>query len=530
MNQRSTEPALNLHIVDLWTGRHAMALRTAKRLTIDEFAENLGTAVRTVAKWNKEPNIVPGTEYQRVLDTALAQATPEEQLRFQRLSADEKAVAADGPAAPEPEVQKLRTRYEPVIQQCFDWIDDAARWPTGTAHRLTEQMLSTDGEPARPAVSTSELVGALASYYKATPAGFTTFEASYSAGKLRTGMLTKPEWVNLALPLGVGKDVLKLDPAQDFPRVRLNSSQAKAAVHRIARAVRAGTNIVNAPLYSLTDIDLSRDGMSGTVKVTDFLSYALTMDLLENELVASLTDPSQGALSLPLRDQYMPTPESVTDIGGRLCAGGVAALFAAKRPRSKSGRESDYAILIQERSAAVINAVGRLAVIPKGCHQPLSDFSDDAQISSTLEREIEEELFSRQDIDSTYSGNHLADPLHLSRLSRPLKWLMTNTDSSVWASECTGFGINLLNGNFEVACLIAVHDESWWEEFGGEIESNWESNKLLCYSTADRDAVTGLLGSSTWGNEDLFSLTLGLLRLGQMDGASVSLPDLRILV
>lgn len=42
-------------VVDVWTGERASALQRALRLTNESFAERLGTAVRTVAKWNASP-------------------------------------------------------------------------------------------------------------------------------------------------------------------------------------------------------------------------------------------------------------------------------------------------------------------------------------------------------------------------------------------------------------------------------------------------------------------------------------------
>ena len=69
-------------VVDVWTGAHAQALRTALRMTNEGFAERLGTAVRTVAKWNATPQMVPVPELQRVLDTALSQAPIEVKQRF----------------------------------------------------------------------------------------------------------------------------------------------------------------------------------------------------------------------------------------------------------------------------------------------------------------------------------------------------------------------------------------------------------------------------------------------------------------
>ena len=63
-----------MEVVDLWTGRHASALRAALRMTNEMFAGTLGTAVRTVAKWNAQPDLVPVPELQRALDTELSRA------------------------------------------------------------------------------------------------------------------------------------------------------------------------------------------------------------------------------------------------------------------------------------------------------------------------------------------------------------------------------------------------------------------------------------------------------------------------
>ncbi|MEU5878120.1 hypothetical protein [Spirillospora sp. NPDC047279] len=72
----------HIAIVDLWTGRHAAALCTALRLTNEGFAEHLGTAVRTVAKWKARPDTVLTMELQQALDTSLAHACRDAQIRF----------------------------------------------------------------------------------------------------------------------------------------------------------------------------------------------------------------------------------------------------------------------------------------------------------------------------------------------------------------------------------------------------------------------------------------------------------------
>src|SRR5690606_16747959 len=130
--------------------------------------------------------------------------------------------------------------------------------------------------------------------------------------------------------------------------------------------------------------------------VTEFLDYALTLDLLENELLDAIagghaTEPG----ALPLRDKYLPDLSSVTRLSGRLCVGGIVALTAIARPGG------DYAVLLQERSSAVVNAPNQTTVIPKGFHQPITDTTADAPFRVSLLRELEEELFGRTDLDGT---------------------------------------------------------------------------------------------------------------------------------
>jgi DNA-binding transcriptional regulator YiaG len=58
-------------VIDQWTGRHARALQAAMRLTNEAFADHLGVAARTVAKWRERPDMVPSPQLQEALDTAL---------------------------------------------------------------------------------------------------------------------------------------------------------------------------------------------------------------------------------------------------------------------------------------------------------------------------------------------------------------------------------------------------------------------------------------------------------------------------
>ncbi len=276
----------------------------------------------------------------------------------------------------------------------------------------------------------------------------------------------------------------------------------------------------------MTDIDIARGKIGGTFGLSRFTYYALTLDLLEGELDDALTAgiaPVPGAL--PLRDRYLPDVASVLDVGGRLCAGGALALCAFARPATFHRDRADYVLLVQERSGNVINAARRLAVIPKGFHQPMTDYRSDAKITATLLREMEEELFGRQEIDSTVNRQSAADPMHLSRLSEPMRWLLLDNPAAL-RIECTGFGLNLVSGNYEFACLVVVESDDFWSRYGGQVEANWESSALRQYSSLDTESLAELVTEDTWSNEGLFALTQGLPRLKQIGGDRVRVPDI----
>jgi hypothetical protein len=180
-------------------------------------------------------------------------------------------------------------------------------------------------------------------------------------------------------------------------------------------------------------------------------------------------------------------------------------------------------LLVQERSGSVINAARQLAVIPKGFHQPVADYRNDAKIAATLLREMEEELFGRADIDGTLGEQHAADPMHPARLSSPMRWLLFEEPGSL-RMECTGFGLNLVSGNFEFACLAVIDSDEFWTRFGGHIEANWETSALRQYSSLDADALAALATEDGWSSEGLFAFAQGMRRLSQVGGDRVDIP------
>ena len=518
-----------MQVVDTWTGRHANALRRALRLTNEGLAEELGTAVRTVAKWNADPELVPVPEMQRALDTMLNQSSEDARTRFALL------LGADLPPASAPAVDVAAAelvRDGSDAARALAWVDQAAGWEPGTAAALlpsralrTDRLRVQQLAEARAGVGRHQVADVLAGYY-GTHDGHAPYVGRCAGHRLSTSVLTRPSWLDLRLPLGAGREHLRY-AGQSAEPVRIDRAGALAAVDRIAVGLQANLRMVNAPIYRLTDFDVSAEGIAGSVGLAGFFDYALTLDLLESELGDALAaglpaEPGQ----LPLRDRYLPDLAAVLDVGARMCAGGPPALTAIARPTSRTRSRPDFLLLVQERSGRVLNAARRLAVIPKSFHGPLVDYTEDAQVYRSVEREMEEELLGREDVDSVLGDSRQADPMHRSRLSAPMGWLTDHLDDDSWRMESTGFGFNLLTGNYEFASLIVIHDDTWWDVYGGHIEANWESSGLRRYSTLDRDSITALVLDPAWSNEGLFALLQGLRRLAEIGGDRTDVPDI----
>jgi len=69
-----------------WTAREACALQAALRMSNVAFAGRLGIGLSTVKDWHERPSLRPRPETQRILDTALAQASAAERERFAALT------------------------------------------------------------------------------------------------------------------------------------------------------------------------------------------------------------------------------------------------------------------------------------------------------------------------------------------------------------------------------------------------------------------------------------------------------------
>lgn len=294
----------------------------------------------------------------------------------------------------------------------------------------------------RSRIGQSHIAQALGGYYHGQVGGHGRYSVRCQDAEIMTSVLTHPDWLDLDCPLTAGHDRLTLAGGSDGSDAFLDTQASDAAAQRLAETLAAGTRFTEMPLYRLVSIDIAKGRIGGWLALTRFASYALTLDLLEGELTGALAENVMSRPgSLPLRDRYLPDLASVLDVAGRLCAGGALALCAFARPPGLYRGQADYLLLVQERSGSVINAARRLAVIPKGFHQPMTDFRNDARIAPTLLREMEEELFGREDIDNTVAEQHAVDPMHPARPSEPMRWLLAENPGARYYEGYLHFGV-----------------------------------------------------------------------------------------
>jgi hypothetical protein len=449
--------------------------------------------------------------------------------------------------------QPVATEVPPNIRSgnFIEWIAEHSRLSVGEAHdRLTARIGGTRNLPesvrhqrayARGRLTRNQLVAALEHYYAASPhEGCGLYKARVGGHPLVTSVLTRPKWLQTRVPLGTPAEHFQFIPptAAPIPTPLLEGELLDAAIDRLAQGELSTTVLVNNPIYQLLRLAIEPGRLQAAVTLIDFATYALTMDLLEAELVDTLADDTGHPaatttrvrrLRLPLRDAHLPSVTHALNFEHRVCAGGPVALLAAARPHGRAGRRpADYALLVQERSPRVLNVVGRLAVIPKAFHGPTVEPWAEADLSTSVYRELEEELLGRDELGNVFDqGLRKIDPFHTDLLSEPLRWLLDHKDPSVYRLECVGFGVNLLTGNYEFACLIVINDEEWWVRFGGQIEANWEIRQVRLYSSRDAAGLQDLLLDPRWSNEGLFAFIEGLRRLLELDTASrVTVPEI----
>ncbi|MGC8628186.1 MAG: transcriptional regulator [Acidimicrobiales bacterium] len=374
------------------------------------------------------------------------------------------------------------------------------------------------------ALARGTVAEALQHYYGAPGAPWYRATVKASKGEvlaLNLSVRSGPAWTGLSVPLDQGHEQTRLDRSVDDALVvKIPPEAFVLGVDRLA-AVEAGESVlVDNPLFRLLQADVDEHHIDLTFGLTTFKAYALGVDLLAAELLGSLARSSGGPPGeLLLREHYLPTVDSALAFGDRTCAGGPVCLLAI-------AREEDYLIVVQERSGKVLNAAGRLAVVPKAFHQPLTE-EDETRISATVNRELEEELLGRLELDQiSPEARRRLLPGHASALSEPMRSLFEQPGT--YQLFCTAFGINLLSGNYEVACLALIEDPAWGASYSQALQANWEVGGTRCYSSLDTDGLFGVISDPRWSDEGLFAFIEGLRLLAKHAPDKVKLPSIEV--
>jgi len=346
---------------------------------------------------------------------------------------------------------------------------------------------------------------------------------------IATTIYTKDQFVGLASRLGCKPEdshgelvnSVSTPPLEDESAEHIKAYAPKI----IERLERMGVKIWDAPLYRILE-----DEIAGKIYFrfaeTRFLAYRYTAGLLEDELTDALIE-KQGDVSrvldekgrvLKIRQDLLPDIGSFTDYDSRLCCGGIGVVFALAR-----GEEfgNDFVVPLQIRSAKVSDGRGRLAVLPKAFHQPVVGDDAEANLFWTVFRELYEEVFGGSEVEKEIT--RLKYDWYVDECP-PVRFFWEH--DNVFNLEVTGYGINAVGGNYDVAILLAVKDTWYWDTYGKEMCKSWESGTTLLVSTKNRQQIERLLTEGQWASESLFQFVEGILRLRQIDQTRVDLPDL----
>jgi hypothetical protein len=129
-----------MQVIVRWTGAQADALREAHRMSNQAFADHLCVAVRTVANWRKQPDMIPALRMQEILDAALERAPDRVKAQFALLMSEMHDVPDGQPDSAKP------------FAVSFDAMT-SREWTKDDAHALS---LSFDAALERSAIEDIE--------------------------------------------------------------------------------------------------------------------------------------------------------------------------------------------------------------------------------------------------------------------------------------------------------------------------------------------------------------------------------------
>lgn len=277
--------------------------------------------------------------------------------------------------------------------------------------------------------------------------------------------------------------------------------------------------------YILNKSNFDNGVLSATFRVDKFLKHRFSFGLLLDELHFAIhqtkNEPkvllnSRNKL-LPIRNQLMPTLDTIFDFNQRLCAGGIEVLVAIARPKP----HSDYALVFQNRAMVVADYQGLYCAVPRAFHQPAIDFRSEVRLSSTVKRELFEELLGGEEVERNVK--RVSSEWYIKK-SKPLHWLFSNSDH--YDMFCVCHGINIITGNYNYGIVLLIKDEKFWIEYSDQLVRNWEIEKIQLVSSKEKELIANLLTEQHWTDESMMLMNEGLLLLKEITPDRMLLPNL----
>jgi hypothetical protein len=315
--------------------------------------------------------------------------------------------------------------------------------------------------------------------------------------------------------------------AAPSPRAEVSIEET---VRLLALMQEEGMTLWDSQVYRLLELSVNPSQMKARFALDGFLHYRFTDGLLLDELVNRLLDEDlnfeqvvvNSERLLPQRRRILPNGRSFVDFPARMCTGGPVVVFAMARPKP----DSDYIIPIQRRSKAVADSQGMLSVIPQAYHQHMVDETNEISLSSSVYREIFEELFEGEEAEK--NSKHLKHDWYMYE-SEPMNWLRKHREAYTFQLVCSG--INLHVGSYELGVLCAIHEPIFWTKYGSKTKANYEANpKLEGVSSLETPRLRELCRSSEWASEGLFAFVECIKRLEALDPKRARAPRLETFV
>jgi hypothetical protein len=388
----------------------------------------------------------------------------------------------------------------------------------------TQSKISTkDTRNMQKAMAGGLLKEAVALYYPASvleAEGLKHYSFSVDNASVITAVATKPEWTGLEIPLGGKCEKVRLisvdNLVMDLPEEKV--------LQQISSIEQMNCQMWDQTIYRLLDVDFRQGMLKASFAKDKYLRSMFSAGVVSNELAEALSKKSYSAEQviadadrlLPIRKSILPDGASLINFRKRICAGGIAMMFAIPRPDP----DYDFAFIVQQRSDTVADTQNMLTIIPRAIHQPMLDEAEEVNPSFSAFREIFEELYSGEKVKKDVQK--LRHDWFFSEEN--MKWFRDNP--KCFDLMCTCFGIDMLSGNYVFGMLLVIREESYWDKYAKNIEANWEGRGLKPVYSKDPDSLAQLIKRKQWTGDGLFPLIEGLKWLADKYPERVKMPPL----